>query len=443
MQLAHTAYTPRIKPLSTRRASIVTVLDVGTHKICCLIAKLKPHDPGETLYGRTHSIEVLGLGYQRSRGIKNGVVADLQKAEQAIRQAVAAAERMSGVSVESLIVNVSCGRLGSQSFSAKVALGGHRVEGYDIHRVLKACRAQSMDGNRVILHTLPVRYELDGQGGIEDPRAMMGDELGVDIHVVTADLAALVNLEQVLNNGHLRVEAMIASPFASGLSCLVDDEQQLGTVCIDLGAGTTTVSIFVDGHFVHGDAIALGGSHITMDIARGLSTTLEAAERIKTLYASALPSVLDERDTIQVPAIDAASDANEDIPTSVPRSLVTRLVRPRIEETLETMRDRLHAAGFGAIAGRRLVLTGGASQLTGLHEVARRILASNVRLGRPLGIAGLPDAAKGPSFSCVAGQLIYPQIASTEPFERNEAEFSLTGTDGYFARVGHWLKGSF
>ncbi len=451
MRLAHASYAPRLKGLSSRRASIVSVLDIGTHKICCLIAKLKPRDAGDILPGRTHNIEVLGLGYQRARGIRNGIVTDLHGAEQAIRQAVDAAERMSGVSVTSLIVNVSCGRLISQSFAAKVALGGHRVNERDIRRVLRAGREQSVDPKRVILHTLPMHYELDGQRGIENPCGMMGDRLGVDIHVVTAGLAALVNLEQVLNNCHLVVAAMVASPYASGVSTLVDDELELGTACIDLGAGTTSAAVFADGDFIHADSIAMGGFNVTMDVAHGLSTSLAAAERIKTLHGSALASVSDERHTINVPPMEADGQAQAntqantkpEVPSNVPRSLLTRIVRARVEEILETVRDRLHSAGFGAIAGRRLVLTGGASQLTGLQETARRILAPNVRLGRPLGIGGLPDAAKGPAFACVAGQLIYPQIATSEQMYNREREFALTGTDGYFHRVGDWLRSSF
>ncbi|MEZ5839005.1 MAG: cell division protein FtsA [Hyphomicrobiales bacterium] len=429
-----------MKPLPTRRATIVSVLDVGTSKVACLIARLKPREAGDVLRGRTHTIEVLGIGHHRSAGVKSGVIVDLDAAEHSIRHAVDAAERMAGITVESLIVNVSAGRIGSETFSASVSLAGHEVDEDDIHRVLAAGSTHSVRDGRRVVHSLPIGYALDGNRGINDPRGMLGERLGVDMHVLSADTAPLRNLELCINRCHLQVEAMVATPYASGLSTLVDDEAELGVAAVDMGGGTTTVAVFMEGQLVHADAIALGGHHVTMDIARGLSTRLADAERIKTLYGSALPSAADDRDILTVPPV---SEDDRDVPNHIPRAALTRIIRPRIEEILELVRDRLTASGYASLVGRRLVITGGASQLTGLSEVARRIVARNVRLGRPLGITGLPEAGKGPSFATVVGLLIYPQVAPIAYYETRRPRRLLTGTGGYFARVGQWIRDSF
>lgn len=431
----------RVRALPTRKSSIVSILDVGSSKICCLIARLKPRELGDVLPGRTHAVEVIGIGHQRSRGVKSGVVVDLDQAEQAIRLAVDAAERMAGVTVESLIVNVSCGRIASEAYSASVALGGHEIVEADIRRVLAAGREHSVTPERSVLHSLPIGYSIDGNGGIRDPRGMLGERLGVDMHVVTGEAAPLRNLELCIARCHLQVEAMVATPYASGLAALVEDETELGVACVDLGGGTTTISVFMDGQFVHADALAIGGQHVTTDIARGLSTRIEDAERLKTMHGSALPSVSDERDILSVLPI---GDDDRDIPNQLPRSALTRIIRARTEEILELVRDRLNASGFQTMVGRRIVLTGGASQLTGLTEAARRILARSVRLGRPLGVTGMPEAAKGPAFSAAVGLLIYPQVAQIEQVTAIRGHrLAMTGTGGVFSRFGHWFRESF
>ncbi|WP_208996658.1 MULTISPECIES: cell division protein FtsA [unclassified Stappia] len=428
-----------MRPLPGRRAVVVSVLDIGSTKVCCLIAKLSPRNDDCVLPGRTHSIEVLGYGYQRSRGLKSGVVVDMDAAEQAIRLAVDAAERMAGLTVESLITNVTCGRLNSEIITASVGLASDSVTEADIQRVLSAGSAHTVADGRAVMHALPIAYTLDGNRGMRDPRGMIGRRLGVDMQVVTAEVAPVRNLELCINRGHLTVETMVATPYASGLSTLVEDEAELGVACVDMGGGTTTLSVFVEGQMVHTDAIAVGGHHVTMDIARALSTRLADAERIKTLQGSALPSQADERDLISIPPVDADSD----LPHQIPRSMLTRVIVPRVEEIMELVRDRLTASGFAGRVGKRIVLTGGASQLTGLSEVARRVLGRQVRLGRPLGVAGLPEAAKGPAFAAAVGLLIYPQVAQVEQFEPRGANARWTFGSSALARVGNWIRDSF
>ncbi|WP_295809366.1 cell division protein FtsA [uncultured Nitratireductor sp.] len=428
---------------AVRRSGIITVLDVGSSKVCCIIAKLMPAEEGRALRHRTHRVKVIGIGHQQSQGIKSGVIIDLDRAEEAIRLAVDAAERMAGLTVDSLIVNVSAGRLRSETISASINLGGHEVARSDINRVLTAGARQGLQTEREVVHSLATGFSLDAERGIRDPRGMVGAELGVDMHILTADAAPLRNLELCINRSHLSVERMVATPYASGLAALVDDEAQMGAACIDMGGGTTTISVFAEGKFVWADALPVGGNHVTMDLVRGLSARLEDAERLKVMHGSALISSSDDRDIVSIHPMGA--DPGEQ-PIQVPRAVMTRIIRARIEETLEMVREKLNRSGYGGLVGRRVVLTGGASQLVGLPEATRRLFGRNVRLGRPLGVAGLPEAAKGAAFSASVGLLIYPQVAEFENRGRSGKSgifTRATGTGGRFQRVGQWLRSNF
>ncbi len=434
-------FLPRLKPLSSKRSHIVTVLDIGSTKVVCMIGRLTPRQESLVLPGRTHNIEIIGIGHQRSRGVKCGVIVDLDAAESVVRLAVDAAERMAALTVDSLIINISAGRLASDVYTATIDLGGQEVEGADLRKVLVSASQQSQRQDRAILHSLATGYSLDGERGIRDPLGMFGDALGVDMHVVSSERAMLKNIELCVNRAHLSVEGIVATPYASGLSALVDDEVELGCAAIDMGGGTTTISVFAEGKLVHTDALGLGGHHVTTDLARGLSTRIEDAERLKVVHGSALANGADERDMIAIPPI---GEDDRDLPTQVPRSLVTRIVRARIEETLELIRDRIQKSGFSPIVGKRVVLTGGASQLTGMPETARRILARNVRIGRPMGVSGLPVAAKGPAFSTAVGLMIYPQVADMETHASQGGLIASLGNgNGRLSRMGQWLKESF
>jgi cell division protein FtsA len=432
--------TPRLRQIPPRRNAVLSVLDVGASKIVCLIARLSPMAPSDSLRGRTHRCKVLGIGHQRSRGVKAGAIVDLDSAENAIRLAIDAAERMAGVEVDSVIVNMTGGRLSSQLYNAKIAIGGKSVTEYDIHRVLEAASAASARTGRTVLHALPTGFWLDATSGVRDPRGMVGDELGAEMHVASCDGAGARNLMLAIERCHLRVEAVVATPYAAGLSTLVDDEAELGAALIDFGGGSTSVGVFAGGRLVHVDAVAVGGNHITMDIARGLTISVADAERLKTLYGACIAAPSDERDTI---AVHRVGD-DMDHPSYIPKSELVRIIRPRVEEILELVRDRLKGAGLTVHAGRRLVLAGGACQLTGLPALARTIVSNQIRIGRPLGVEGLPESAKSPAFAAAVGLMVYPQVAGIEHFEpRRQGFASGTGTDGYVARVGRWLKESF
>ena len=435
---------PRLAPGRSGRGKPMTVcaLDVGSSKMACLVARLEPlEEGGGTLPGRTHSARCIGFGHQRSRGVKSGAIVDMDAAEGALRLAVDAAERSSGQTVDSLIVSVSAGRLSSRTFSSAITLDGDEVGARDLRTVLRAGAEHGREEGRTPLHSLPINYTLDGQHRTEEPTGLVGRELGVDMHVLSAEVSPLRNLEACINRSHLTVDAMVAAPYAAGLSSLVDDEARMGCACIDMGAGTTTVSIFLGGRMVFADAVAIGGQHVTMDLARILSTPVPDAERLKVLHATVDLANVDERETVGLPGF-AEDEVLE--PRTVPATHVAQIVRSRIEEVLELVRARIARSGFAAAVGRRVVLTGGASQLPGLPGLAASILQADVRVGRPLGISGLPGTAKGPAFAASAGLIVYPQVAHLEHHPGFlPALPSLEGADGTFGRLGRWLKEAF
>ena len=431
---------PRMAKLSQRRTRIVSVLDVGSSKVTCLIARLKPRAAGEMLPSRTHVAEIVGIGHQRSRGIKSGVVVDLEAAQASIRACVDAAERMAGLTVESLIVSVSAGRLKSLRGAAGITVAGSEVTPADLRRVLNNAARAQLEAGRLPLHSIPFDLSLDGEGGLENAVGMTGEALGAELHVLSAEETPLRNLEAAINRAQLVVEAFVASPYASGLATLVEDEAAMGSACIDMGAGTTTISIFQNGRFAYADAVAMGGQHITMDLARGLSIRPEQAERLKVMNGNAMSELLEDGESVSVEPLGDDGGAGS---IQVSRSLITRIIRPRVEETLEVIRDRLAASGLGHVIGKRVVLTGGASQLAGMTDICRDILQRNVRLGRPVGVAGLSAAQKSPAFATSVGLLIYPEVAMREFVpESSPIDFAFDEATRV-GRVGAWLRRSF
>ena len=440
MTVLHFGLTPKMKPVSPKRAATVAALDIGTSKIVCLIARLAPKPPQDVLRRRSHGVEIMGFGHTASRGMKAGGVIDLLAAEEMVRQAIDLAESRAEVQIESVVVSLSGGRPGSERFNASIDLAGNSVGDGDIARVLAAASRHVVRDGRAVLHSLPIGYALDAANGIRNPRGMIGRRFGVDMHMVTADGAIARNLMLTIECSHLEVQAMVASPYMAGLSALADDESDLGAAVIDMGAGTTSIAVFSGGRFVHCDGFALGGHHVTMDLARGLNARVSDAERIKTFYGTVLTGGSDDRDMITVPPV---GDDDREPPQFVSRETLVHMIKPRVEEILEMVRDRLASSCFAAEPRARVVLTGGASQLVGLSNLAARILGRPVRIGRPLGFAGLPDAAKGPAFAVAAGLLIYPQAAHLEHFEPRRTRQLMTGTGGYVAKVGRWLRESF
>ncbi|WP_024508340.1 cell division protein FtsA [Bradyrhizobium sp. ARR65] len=434
------AQTPKTRPMPHKRTALVASLDIGTSKIACMIARLKPCPPSDALRGRTHVAELIGYSQIQSRGVKAGAVVDLNECEQAVRQAVSLAERMAKVRVESVLLSVSGGRLQGHMIEAATDIRGGSVTAADVARLTSTGMRHATGVGRTVLHALPTSYALDGVKGVRDPKGMVARQFGVEMNVVTADATVAHNLMLVVERCHLNVEAMAASPYVAGLSVLTDDEADLGAAVVEMGAGTTTIAIYSGGRFVHASGFAVGGRHITMDLARGLSACIADAERIKTLYGTVLTGGSDARELMSVPT---AGDQERDVPQIVSRATIGSIIRHRAEEIFEMVRDRLADSPFAAEPKARVVLSGGAAQLTGVVELATQILNRPVRLGRPLGFGRLPNEAKNASFAVPTGLLVYPQYAHLEHVEPRHTRQLRTGTDGYFGKVGRWLREGF
>ncbi len=416
------------KPRIASKNGLMAAIDVGTSKICCFIARM-----GED--GRPH---VVGIGHHLSRGVRGGAIIDMEQAEMAVLTTVHAAEQMAGETIEDVVLNLSGGYPASQTVGVEVPLAGREVGEHDLHRVLMHGSQINGNSERRLIHSIPVGYSIDGSRGIRDPRGMFGDRLGVDMHVVTAAAGAVRNLTTCVAKCHLDIKALVVSPYASGLAALVDDEMDLGVTVIDMGAGTTSLAVFFDGHVVYTDSVPIGGAHVTNDIARGLSTPLAHAERMKTLYGNCLATPADEREIIQVPQV---GEEETGITNPIPRSILIGIIQPRLEETFELVRSRLEASGFDRVAGRRVVLTGGASQLGGVRELAALVLDKQVRMGRPIRVHGLADATGGPAFATAAGLLTYALQAEPETMKPTRPDGDLSA--GLFGRFGTWLRENF
>ncbi len=349
------------------------MLDIGTTKIACLIARTESDG----------SLRVLGFGWQRGSGVRGGTITDLDRAERAIRACVGQAEDMADTRLRSITVNLSCGMPESRLFNVQWPMGGRAVDESDIRRVVSEGRARAESDDRDIIHALPLAFSVDETSGVADPRGLHCDTLTARLHVIDASTNALRTLATCIGRCDLDIAAIVSAPMAAGLSTLVEDERELGTTVIDMGGGTTGMAVFAEGQLLHTALLPIGGTHVTSDLARMLSTPTDHAERLKTLYGSVHASPDDDRELLPVPLVGE----EEHQMAKVPRTAVVNIIRPRLEETFEMVRERLDASGFARAAGARVVLTGGASQLGGVRELAATILDRPVRLGRPAGAA--------------------------------------------------------
>ena len=432
------------KPRVTQ-GNVLAALDVGSSKIACFIARTERDASGPP--------RVIGIGHHVSDGVRNGAVSNIETLQHAISQAVATAEHMAGEQIERVTVNIAGALLASQTVSIELPLHDRDVTEADLQRIIaqgQTMAPEDLQGRPLeLIHALPVHYTLDNQKGIRDPVGMTGSLLQAQLHLVSAAFGPARTLTTAIARCHLEVEKLVAAPYASGLACLVEDEMDLGSLVVDMGAGTTSFAVFFDGNMVFADGLAVGGAHVTNDIARGLTTSLANAERLKTLYGNAMTSAMDEREIIDVPLLgeDGPENANH-----LPKSHLIRIIQPRLEEIFELLRTRMERSGFSEVAGRRVVLTGGASQLPGVRELAQRILDKQVRLGRPLRVTrplsptsksggasftGLAEATSGPSFATTAGLLavaMQPELASSGGFG------DLIGNGNLIGRVGQWMK---
>lgn len=412
------------------KGSVIAALDIGSSKIACFIARVID-DEGH--------FEVLGVGHHASQGIKSGTVIDMAQAENTIRQTVHAAENMAsnamkGYPLREVVINVSGVHAQSHNFNIDVQIAGQEVTENDIQRALSKAQDQAVNEDCELIHTIAAGYTLDGNAGVRQPRGMTGENLGVDIHLVTGDSTALRNIAATIERSHLDISALCHASYAAGLSSLVEDEMDLGCTVIDMGGGVTSFAVFLGNSMVYSDSIPVGGHHVTNDIARGLTTGLADAERLKTLYGSAMSANTDENELIDVPQIGEAATAQAH---HVPRSLLVGIIQPRMEEIFEMVRAKLQDSGLGTTVGRRVVLTGGASQLPGVRDLAQLVLDKQVRLGRPIRVTGLADAVSGPAFATTAGLLTY---VSERHSEMPAEIMAQAEPESLFDRIKFWMR---
>ena len=388
---------------------VISILDVGTSKVACLVLRFDgpdsfaPADGIGSLAGQSQ-FRVIGAATTRSRGVRFGEVEAMQETERAIRTALQAAQKMANVRVDHVIACLSGARPKSYGLDGAVNIDGGLVSDGDIGRVMAACDVPDYGADREVLHAQPVNFALDHRSGMADPRGQIGNKLSTDMHMLTVDTVALQNLYYCIKRCDLELAGIASSAYVSGISSLVEDEQELGAACIDMGGGSTGISVFMKKHMIYADAVRMGGDHVTGDISMGLQVPMATAERIKTFYGGVVATGMDDREMIEIGG--DTGDYEHDRRT-VSRAELIGIMRPRVEEILEEVRARLDAAGFEHLPSQQIVLTGGASQIPGLDGLASKILGQQVRLGRPLRVQGLPQAATGPAFSGAVGLTLF------------------------------------
>lgn len=404
------------------------VLEIGSSKICCVIVEVEAQGGAPA--------RAIGFGHTRSHGIKSGVVVDLGEAEQAVRAAVAQAERAAGVRLETVHVAVACGRLCSRVFTGRVNLERGVVDDRDIESLYRGARSFVERDGRSLVHLNRLDYVLDDLPGIREPRGMAARQLAAELHAVTADEAPLRNLLLLLERCELGADSLVPSGLASALSATSADERRLGVTCVDIGGGVTTVAMFAEGHFVHTDAIPVGGKHVTFDIARDLITPLAEAERIKTLYGTLAVAASDEHERFAYPG----ADETEPIRHETTKARLGSLVRQRYAALLELVRERVERSPAVAAAGEQIVITGGAGQMLGLAEFAANVVGRPVRIARPAGLQGMPGTAASPSLAAVIGLVEVASGAGQRLEVRSSAP--VLG-ESYLGKVERWLRESF
>ena len=410
------------------RPGQVAALDIGSTKVVCLIGRAEPGN-----------LRVTGAALRESHGLRSGTVTSLERVEEAIGEAVQAAENLADTRIQNVLISVNCGQPKSVTARAALTLDGDLVSDLHLLELLGEGRERCAVEGHEIIQSAPVSYVVDEARGVRDPSGMFCQRIGVTMHAVAVKPSPLQNLKLAVERRHLTVAAALFAPYASGLATLTPDEMQLGATVIDMGGGVTSIAVFMEGALVYADVVPLGGSHVTADLARMLAAPISAAERLKTLYGAALGDIETGTDIVAVPQMGEEGD---ECAIRVPRSMLTRIIQPRLEETLNEVQARLRASGYDVAAGRRAVLTGGACQLAGMRELAQRILNKQVRIGRPKSFTGLPASSAGPDYATALGLLM---AGATMPPEALNPELAnLAGEkpqNGFFRRLAGGLFG--
>lgn len=376
----------------TIKGQVVTGLDIGTTKICAIIAE-----------STANSVDIIGIGSHPSKGLHKGVVVNIESTVQSIRKAIDEAEKMAGVKVHSVFTGVAGGHIKGFNSRGLVPISSKdkEVRQEDIDRVLEAARAVAIPLDREVLHIIPQEYFIDDQDGIKEPLGMSGVRLEAQVHIVTGAVTSVQNIIKSVNKSDLDVEDIILEQLASSEATLTPDEVELGTLLIDIGGGTTDIAIFVNGSICHTAVIALGGSHFTRDISVGLRTPLAHAERIKQTYGCALAEMLTSDEKIEVPSVGGRS------PRFLSRKVLCEIIEPRAQEIFELVNQEINSAGYKRMLGAGAVITGGAVIMEGMPEIAEQILDLPARRGLPAGVGGLVDVINSPIYATGVGLILY------------------------------------
>lgn len=413
--------------MAKARHSIVSILDIGSTKVVCLIARINYNG----------KVEIIGIGHNGAQGVKAGRITDLKAAEISIVQAVEAAEKMAGERIKKVYLNISSNNLISQRLSAELMVTGHEISDKDLNRLLLQILDRFGEQELEIIHSFAFDYMLDGNRGIDNPLGMYGNKLLGNFHVLSAPATHILNTNSCLTRCQLEVENYMSSSYASGLSCLTPDEMSLGTLFIEFGGGCTSVSIFNNGHMLYTDALPIGGTHVTNDLARGLSTDFLTAERIKTLYGSVAYNNHNTEQTIEVNSM-AGQEGDS---TNVNRALLVEIMRARIEEIVDIIIKKIDASGMGKYAGNKVVITGGAAQVTGLKDLVADMFGKPVRVAYPKQLSGLAESTSGIAFATPIGMVLH--ICDIETHYSYSKSQRPANDQGALGTIFRWLKDNF
>lgn len=406
--------------------NLIVGLDIGTTKICCVVADLQPD-------GR---LDIIGIGTHSSRGLRKGVVIDIDSTVESMRMAVEEAEMMAGVEINMVYAGIAGGHIKSGNSNGVVATKNNEVTAADIQRVLDAARAQNVPMDREIIHVIPQEFILDGQDGIKEPLGMSGVRLEARVHIVTGAVASAQNIIKCINRCGLDVGDIILEQLASAETVLTSDEKELGVCLLDIGGGTTDIAIFSEGHIKHTAVLAIGGDHITNDIAVGLRTPTREAEALKRKYGCALSSLVDPEETIDVPSI------GERKPRSLARHILAEIIEPRVEELFTLVNREISRSGFEEQITAGVVLTGGSAITEGMVELAEEVFIKPVRRGLPQGIGGLTDVVSSPIYSTAVGLVQFASLNEREMSNRFTPAES-RATRSTFQRFVDRVRGAF
>ncbi|MBP9829514.1 MAG: cell division protein FtsA [Proteobacteria bacterium] len=402
-------------------------LDIGSSKVCCAIAKMNRDITPE----RNITIRILGVASHAAKGIRGASIIDLEDLEDSILNGIHSAEQLAKQTIHSVYVNLSAEALHSHFITTRISLHGQPVKDTNLQKATDVNRDPSIDSSRKIIHVFPISYDVDDNINVKDPKGMLGDTLTTRLHVITAPAHLLANLSACLGRCHLDVTAFVAGPYATALSCLVDDEKQMGVTLLDIGSHSISIISFCNGDPIYLGCIPMGGNFITHDIAQGLNTNLSQAERLKTLYGS-LFGAADDRETILVTQL---GEDNLSFANPVSKSFLMHIIKARAEEIIEEIEKKLTALPIDPMALQRFVITGGASQLQGFRDIMQSRFNKTVRLATPQGLQGIGDVIHTPAFSLCAGLLQYA-LHDHQGSQMN----SLTKQKGTMSRAWNWIR---